>query len=114
MASKDLASKLDVDTRIASGSTIVDTAGSESITFLLPASTTTSIALTHGDNSALSDTAAVPAASLVGAVSGFGATDHATVGYVGKKRYVMITVTNPVTNTSIMCVKSDLRLAPPA
>lgn len=112
MASKDLGSKLSVITRIASGSTIVDTAGAESILFLLPAAANTSIALTHGDDSGLSDTAAVGSDFVLGAVSGFGATDNAVVRYVGKKRYVMITVTNPVTNTSIMCVKGDLRYAP--
>lgn len=112
MASKDLKTKLIADARLVSGTTIIDTEGCESVTFIFPAGATTSIALAHGDDSALSDAAAVHADFIIGALSGYDADSTVMVGYVGKKRYVRATLTNAEANTSLVCVKSDLRRSP--
>lgn len=66
------------------------------------ADATYTILVEHGDNSALSDAAAVPDEYLLG-IEAMGldfADDNKTfkIGYIGPKRYVRVTVT-PVNNT---------------
>lgn len=118
---KDGASKMNVQTRVVSGTTILDTQGAESGTFLLPVINTTSVALQDGDDSGLSDAADVAEAFIVvgdagGTLSGndvaYAATGNGVIGYVGKKRYVQVTVTNAVASSSIMFVKGDLHKSP--
>lgn len=90
-------------------SEIIDTAGYDSLTFLLitgslaDADATFTVLVEDGDNSALSDAAAVADSELIGteALAGFTfAHDNKTrkIGYVGGKRYVRLTVT-PANNT---------------
>lgn len=89
-------------------STIVDTANFGSCEYVgvlgtnADADATYTVLVEHGDNSALSDAAAVPDEFLLG-VEAMGldfADDAATfkIGYIGDKRYVRVTVT-PANNT---------------
>jgi hypothetical protein len=93
----------------------IDTAGCDSLTFILALGTITdanatfAVTMEHGDNSALGDTAAVTATDLIGQTSAAGvetATALANaaftfaadkkcrkIGYSGGKRYLRLTVT---------------------
>lgn len=84
---------------------IIDRQGFESLTFAIvlgavtDANVTAAVTVDHGDDPALADAAAVPAADLIGtyALAGFDfAADNACrkIGYVGPKRYVRLTVTS--------------------
>ena len=117
MADKDLASSIDMDFAIAPAvetgntahaSSIIDTKGFESLTFGIIVGTLSDsgCALTpsfeHGDDSALSDSTVPAAADHIGTVAActFDQDDDNEVrwiGYVGKKRYVRITLT-PTSN----------------
>jgi hypothetical protein len=90
-------------------SNIIDRAGYESVVLALNTGTLTDVDATfavtmeHGDNSALSDTAAPVAGDLIGttALASFTfASDNKTLklGYMGLKRYLRMTVT-PTNNT---------------
>jgi hypothetical protein len=90
----------------ATNTGIIDTAGYQSIAFLIQTGTladadaTFAITLTAGDDSGLSDGAAVTSAEYVGDTS-FTFADDGTVkkiAYLGGKRYVRATVT-PSNNT---------------
>jgi hypothetical protein len=85
-------------------SEIVDTAGYDSVEFVLAigantdANATFAVLFEDGDNSALSDNAAVDDAYLLGteAAASFQYDDDnetRKIGYVGKKRYCRVTVT---------------------
>lgn len=85
-------------------SEIIDTQGYGSVTFgiltgtLADADATFTVLLEEGDNSALSDAAAVADSDLVGTEAGASftfAADNATrkLGYTGSKRYVRLTIT---------------------
>lgn len=85
-------------------SSIIDTAGYGSCTFVIATGTNTdanatfAVTMDHGDNSGLSDAAAVAASDLVGtlALAGYDFSDDAEarkVGYLGTKRYVRLTIT---------------------
>jgi hypothetical protein len=117
MADKDLASLIDCDFAIAPAvetgntahvSSIIDTFGYESLVFAIIVGTLSDSGCTltpsfeHGDDSALADTAVPDAADLVGTVANctFDQDDDNEVrwiGYVGKKRYVRMTLT-PASN----------------
>ncbi len=95
-------------------SQIIDRQGADSLTFLIltgslpDADATFAVTMEHGDAANLSDTAAVPAADIVGtlALAGFTfAADDSVrkVGYLGSKRYVRLTIT-PSANTSASLV----------
>ena len=90
------------DTAIVS--TIVDTAGYGSCEFVIVTGTNTdadatfTVLVEDGNNSSLTDNAAVADAQLLGteALAGFTFADDAEtrkIGYVGGKRYVRVTVT---------------------
>lgn len=85
-------------------SAIIDTKGYESCTLLLVTGTNTdanatfAVLVEDGDDSGLSDNAAVADAQLLGteALAGFTFADDVEcrkIGYVGNKRYVRMTVT---------------------
>lgn len=85
-------------------SAIIDTAGYESVELVLVTGTNTdtnatfAVLVEDGDNSGLSDNAAVADTFLIGteAVAGFTFSDDnecRKIGYVGGKRYVRMTVT---------------------
>ena len=89
---------------------IIDRAGFESLTFVISAGTMTdanatfAVTMEHGDDSGLSDTAAVAAPDLVGtlALAAFQFDDDKEcrkIGYVGSKRYTRLTIT-PTGNDS--------------
>jgi hypothetical protein len=93
----------------AAVSSIIDTAGYESLTLVFVTGTdadadaTFAVTMEHGDDSALSDTAVPVAADLIGTPTLAGytfANDFKTrkLGYVGTKRYVRMTIT-PSNNT---------------
>ncbi|SHF02300.1 hypothetical protein SAMN02745157_1460 [Kaistia soli DSM 19436] len=90
-------------------SQIIDTAGYESLTFLIligalaDADAAFAVSLTHGDAANLSDGVAVPAANILGGLANanftFSDDDKVRkVGYLGSKRYVRLTIT-PANNT---------------
>lgn len=97
---------------------IIDTQGFESLTFLVHAGSladadaTFIVDLEHGDDSALSDTAAVPDAQLLGTealASPLFSEDNTVrkIGYIGVKRYVRLNIT-PASNTgnAFLCVSA--------
>jgi hypothetical protein len=88
----------------AIASAIIDRRGYESLTFGILTGTNTdvdatfAVTMTHGDDSNLSDGAAVPVAQIVGtlALAGYTFSDDAEsrkVAYNGSKRYVRLTIT---------------------
>ena len=90
-----------ISTNTTTAGAIIDTLGYESVTFVLQSGTLTDGAYTplieDGDNSGLSDAAAVADDFLLGTEAGaaFALTDDNTtkrIGYVGKKRYVRVSV----------------------
>lgn len=108
----------------ASVSAIIDTAGYNAVELVMSygnetdADATFAFTLEHGDNSALSDTAAVTNASLVGTLALAGgdfATDSKCrkVGYIGNKRYLRATVT-PTNNTGNFFISGVAVLGFPA
>jgi hypothetical protein len=105
-------------------SQIIDVKGYDALTFVIltgslaDADATFTVLVEHGDNSALSDAAAVDDKELVGteALASFTfAHDDATrkVGYVGNKRYVRLTVT-PAANTGNAFIAATAILGHPA
>jgi len=111
MANKDQVTKINPDATIESGVTIVDTQGYESLTFILPVQDTTALSLEHGDDSALADAVAVPADFVLGETA-YTAAGTGKVGYVGKKRYVRITVTDAPADDTIVAVLGTPHEAP--
>lgn len=98
-----------VTTNAASVSAIVDTRGFDSATWLIitgvltDADATFAVLLEDGDDSGLSDAAAVADAQLVGteALAGYTFADDSEarkLGYIGPKRYLRLTIT-PAANT---------------
>jgi hypothetical protein len=94
----------------AIASSIIDTLGYDSLTFVIVLGTNTdtnatfAVTMEHGDNSALSDTAVPAATDLVGTttLASFTYADDTEtrkLGYIGNKRYVRMTIT-PTGNDS--------------
>lgn len=116
-------SPVSVSDNTAQVGVIIDRQGYNSLTFaialgsLADADATFAVTIDHGDNSALSDAAAVPAADLLGtaALAGFTfADDNATrkIGYRGAKRYVRLTIT-PSGNASAALIAAVALLSHP-
>ena len=112
-----------VTNNTAQVSQIIDTRGFQSLEFVIDTGTisdadTTIVALVEdGDNSALSDAAAVVDAELLGteAAASFQFDDDDEVrkiGYIGNKRYVRLTLT-PANNTGNIPVSAMAILANP-
>lgn len=87
---------------------IIDTAGYESLEFLIIAKTITdgayALKLEEGDDSGLSDAADVAAADVLGVLTGFVAADDNTVkrvGSIGKKRYQRLSIVSTSTTTGV-------------
>lgn len=89
---------------------IIDRQGFDALAFIIAAGTladpdaTFAVLVEHGDQSDLSDAAAVPDTELLGteALAGFGADDDdetRKIGYRGARRYVRLTV-SPSGNTA--------------
>jgi hypothetical protein len=112
-----------VSDNTAQVSQIIDRQGYDSLTFaiatgsLADADATFAVLVEHGDDSGLSDAAAVADADLLGteALAGFTfADDNATrkIGYVGGKRYVRLTIT-PSGNASAALIAASAILGHP-
>lgn len=107
---------------------IIDRQGFNSVTFaivlgtLADADATWTVTLEHGDNSGLSDTAAVPAADLVGTYAGAGFAfgddnECREIGYIGTKRYLRMTIDDVVANTgaapmAAVCILGNAQQGP--
>lgn len=105
-------------------SEIIDMQGYDSLTFVIAtgalpdADATFAVLVQDGDNSALSDAAAVADEQLVGteALAGFTFADDNEVrkiGYLGSKRYVRLTIT-PANNLSASLVAAVAILGHPS
>lgn len=102
-------------------SAIIDLQGANSATVIVNTGAIVSagdytVSLAHGDESDLSDTAAVATTDLLGTFPASLAADSAyTVGYVGGKRYVRVVITKN-SGTSIVAgavvVKGHLNISP--
>jgi len=96
----------DITTNKTVTGAIIDTAGFESLEYLVTSGTLTdgayAFVLQEGDASNLSDAAAVPAADTLGSLTGFAATDDDTVkrvGSIGKKRYQRLQIVSTATTS---------------
>lgn len=116
----------DITTNTTTVGAIIDTAGFESLEYLIHSGTITdgayAFVLEEGDDSGLSDAAAVAAAETLGTLTGFVAADDDTtkrVGSIGKKRYQRLSivstgVTTGGTNFVSLAVLSDPHTGPVA
>lgn len=96
----------DITTNTTTVGAIIDTLGFESLEYFITSGTITdgayALKLEEGDDSGLSDAADVPAANVLGALTGFVAADDDTVkrvGSVGKKRYQRLSIVSTGTTT---------------
>lgn len=130
---KDLANNIHVARAIAPVSVsdntaqvsqIIDRRGYDSLTFLIAAGSladadvTFTVLVEDGDNSGLSDAAAVADAELVGTelLAGFQFDDDnepRKIGYLGAKRYVRLTIT-PANNASAALLSAVAVLGHPS
>jgi len=114
----------DITTNTTTVGAIIDTAGFESLEYLITSGTITdgvyALLLEEGDDSGLSDAADVPAANILGSLTGFVAADDDTVkrvGSIGKKRYQRLSIvstgtTTGGTNFTGLAVKGNPHSAP--
>ena len=96
----------DITTNTTTVGAIIDTQGFESLEYLITSGTITdgvyALKLEQGDDSGLSDAADVPAAEILGVLTGFVLTDDDTVkrvGSIGKKRYQRLSIVSTGTTT---------------
>jgi hypothetical protein len=117
-------SPVSVSDNTAQVSQIIDRAGFDSVTFVIlggslaDADATFTVLLEDGDDSGLSDGAAVADAYLIGteALASFQFDDDnecRKLGYKGNKRYVRLTIT-PATNASAAVLAAVALLGHPA
>lgn len=103
MASQDLHNNIDervalaiqlINTDTTTAGVIIDTAGYESLEFIMQAGVVTAgdvtLIMQDGDDSGLSDVATVASDFRLGSLVTLDATGITRVGYVGKKRYVRV------------------------
>jgi hypothetical protein len=98
----------------------IDTQYAESMGLALPTESGTAVAVTECDTSGGTYTDVGEAFILVGDDDGvlsgndvtYSETGTGLISYVGKKRYVKFTVTNAVSNTSLILIKGSLSKAP--
>ena len=109
---KDQVSEITVQLAV-SATTVIDTQGYQSLTFALPVKDTTALSLKDAEVSDMSDEAVIAAAFRIGKIA-YTAAGVGKLGYVGKKRYVEITVTDPATDVTIMAILGNPLLAPTA
>lgn len=96
---------------ITPGTTILDTQGFNALTYVFSYGATSVVSLEDGDDPALADGAAVDPKWILGNTT-FTASGVGLVGYVGTKRYVKFSETNPVANTSVYAFEGFLGKAP--
>ena len=97
-----------ISTDTTTAGEIIDTAGFESLEFILLTKALTdgdyAVLMQEGDDSALADAATVAAAEVLGLVNFDDDTDDnavARTGYIGKKRYVRLNIVSTNTTTGI-------------
>jgi len=117
-------SPVSVSDNTAQVSQIIDRRGFDSLTFVIAAGSvadadvTFTVLVEDGDNSGLSDAAAVADAELLGTelLAGFQFDDDnepRKIGYLGSKRYVRLTIT-PANNASAALVSAVAILGHPS
>lgn len=117
-------SPVSVSDNTAQVSQIIDRRGFDSLTFVIAAGSvadadvTFTVLVEDGDNSGLSDAAAVADAELLGTelLAGFQFDDDnepRKIGYLGSKRYVRLTIT-PANNASAALVSAVAVLGHPS
>jgi len=112
MASKDFKTNAAVEP-VVLDTTIIDTHDCEALTFAFSNAAASVVVITEGDDSALADGVEADTSWIIGDLT-FTADGTQLLGYVGKKRYVKINITDPVANTSVFAIKSSLHFAPSA
>ena len=85
----------EADTAAPANPVIIDTAGFESLEFIISVGTVTvggAITLEHGDQANLSDAAAVSTEETLGAITLVATENERSfkIGYIGKKRYARL------------------------
>lgn len=132
MACMDLANRIRVRNALniaaissstTTAGTIIDTSGADSVTFVMHLGSVTDgdylPLIEHGDDSGLSDAAAVADEYLIGTEAGAGSTDNtddhdrSKIGYIGNKRYVRFSIvsTNVSSGATVgaSCILGHLR-----
>lgn len=96
----------DITTDTTTAGNIIDTRGLESLEYIIQSGVITdgayALKLEQGDDSGLSDAADVPAAEVLGVLTGFVAADDNAakrVGSIGKKRYQRLSIVSTGTST---------------
>ncbi len=90
---------------------IIDSLGFNSLTFAInigAVAATTTLTLQHGDESDLSDAAAVDSDEIIGELTTIETTDASSamwLGYIGKKRYVRLSYTSGDSTVGIVAIK---------
>jgi len=97
-----------ISTNTTTVGNIIDTNGYESLEFLIQSGNITdgayALLLEEGDDSGLSDAAAVAADEILGALTGFVAADDNAVkrvGSIGKKRYQRLSIVSTGVTTGV-------------
>lgn len=110
----------DITTDTTTVGNIIDTAGFESIEFIIQSGVITdgvyALVLEQGDDSGLSDAAVVPTDEVLGVLTGFVAADDNAakrVGSIGKKRYQRLSITSTSTTTGATKMSSVAILGHP-
>lgn len=97
---------------------IVDTAGFEALTFSVQSGAITdgayTVTMSHGDDSSLSDADAVPSDEVLGSIAFALAEDNTAkrIGYIGKKRYVRISIVSTSTTSGGVFAATAIRSVP--
>ena len=97
---------------------IIDTAGFHATEFVVTSGTITDgtfvVALEQGDDSGLSDAAAVPADEVLGSASFVAADDNVTkrIGSIGKKRFVRMSIVSTGTSSGGVLVAAVVQAVP--
>lgn len=110
----------DITTDTTTVGNIIDTVGFESLEYVIQSGTITdgtyTLILEEGDDSGLSDAAVVPAAEVLGVLTGFVAADDDAakrVGSIGKKRYQRLSILSATTTTGATKMSSVAVLGHP-
>ena len=110
-----------INTDTTTAGVIIDTAGYESLEFIMQAGVVTAgdvtLIMQDGDDSGLSDVATVASDFVLGSLVTLDATGITRVGYVGKKRYVRVSAVSDTSanlTVGVVAVLSNPHSAPVA
>ena len=112
MASKDFATLIN-QRPITLGATIIDmqAQGAEGLTFIFEQAANSVVTIEDDDVVGFGSATVVPAQFLIGDTT-FSGAGSASLGYVGKKQFIRMSMTNPVANTSVFIILAPLLKAP--